>query len=434
MPNPSQQQPQQPVERPVKTAVAGIALAGLDPQHEIAEQRGLRQREHPAEQQRQGQHDEKRLDDFGDGRRSEVEGQEREDGNQGSPQQTPAGSDGGVDHGAAALDTPKHRLLGVVGDDDGVVDQHAHGDDEPSQRSTVEPLAEKLHQKQRSADRKEQRTADQHPGAEPHDEHDDGDDDGDRFGQIDKKRRIGLTGDAVLGIENGELHAHGHPGRLGVEDAADAVAGLHDIGLRIGRNADADGPAAVDAHESLRRLGVAPLHARDVAQPILLARRRNQELVGDVVETAVGTLLDDADFERAGLLLAAADHGVLLADGGDDGLGPDGEIGQRRQSDIDVDDGLLLAEQSDFLHAVDGDEQGFEPLRLLAQLAPREPLVDREGVIDAVDIAEIVGHGDAPAGRRGWTLSTLRRSSSQSWGISRAEVAGSSSTRIFESP
>ena len=117
-------------------------------------------------------------------------------------------------------------------------------------------------------------------------------------------------------------------------------------------------------------------------------------MVREVAERLVGSVLEYLYAEFPGLLLTAVDDGVLLADGRNDGLGADGEVGQRREADVDVDHGRLLAVEGHFLHAVDRHEGRFQPLGPVAQLRPRESPVDGEAVIDAVNVAEIVGDGD----------------------------------------
>ena len=392
-PPPPQQGSQQAVESAVEARVVGIAGDRFHLEHEIAEQRRLRQGQHPAQQQREGQHDEQRLDDLGHRRGGEVQRQKREYGDQRGPQQAPPRGVGSLDDGRAACRAPQHGLLCIVGDDDGVVDEHAHRDDETGQRGAVQPLAQKLHQEQRAADREEQRTADQHPGAEAHDEHDDQNDDRNRLGEVENERGIGLPGDAVLGIEHRQLHAQRHLPRERSQQGFDLRTGLHHVDALLGRDADAHGAAAVDAHHRLRRLGVAPLDAGDVAQAVLFARRGDQQLVRKVVERLVGSVLENLYLEFSGLLLAAVDDGILLADGRDDGFGTDGEIGQRRHADIDVHHGRLFAVKGHLLHAVDRHERRFEPLRPVAQFGPGEASVDRKPVVDAVHVAEIVGDG-----------------------------------------
>ena len=393
-PSPAQQGGQKAVESAVEFRVVGIAAEGFHPQHEIPEQRRLRQGQHPAQQQREGQHDEQRLHDLGHRRRGQIQRQEREYGNQRGAQQAPPRGVGSIDDGLASPRAPQHGLLCIVGDDDGIIDEHAHSDDESRQRSAVQPLAQKLHQQQRAADREQQRTADQHPCAETHDEHDDQDDDRHRLGQIEDERGVGLAGDAVFGIEHRQFHAHGHLARERGQHAVDLRPGLHHIDARFGRDADAHGPAAIDAHHRLRRLGVTPLDAGDVAQAVLLARGGEQQLVRQIVERLVGPVFENLYAELPGLLLPAIDDGVLLADGRDDGFGADGEVGQRRKADVDIDHGRLFAVEGHFLHAVDRHEGRFQPLGPVAQLRPRESPIDGESVIDAVNIAEIVGDGD----------------------------------------
>ena len=393
-PPPAQQPGQQPVEFPVELRIVGIVRRRFDAEHEIAEKRRLRKGQPPAQQQRKPQHDEQRLDDLGNGRRGQIKRQERENGDQRRSQQAPARSIGPVDDGLPPRDAPQHGLLRIVGHHDGVVHQHAHRDDEPRQRGAVETFAQKLHQQKRTAYGEQQRTADQHPGAESHDEHDDKDDDRHRFGEVQDKGGIRLAGNAVFGIKHREVHAHGHLARKAAEHPADLLPGLHHVHVGLGRDADAHRPAAVHAHQRLRRIGVSPLHAGDVAQPVLLARRGDEQLVGDVAEVLIGPVLQDLYFERPGLLLAAVDDRVLLADGPHDRFGADREVGERRKADIDVHHGRLLAEERHLLHAVHGHQRRLDPLRPLAQFGPCESAVDRKAVIDAVHVAEIVGHGN----------------------------------------
>ncbi len=288
----------------------------------------------------------------------------------------------------------------IVRDDDGVVHEHAHGDDESRERRAVEALAQELHEQQRAADREEQRRADQHARAEAHDEHDDRDDDGHRLGQVEHEGRVGLAGDAVLGIEHREFEPHGHAPLQRIERTAHGRPHLHHVGIGLGGDADAHGRPPPDVHDRGRRLGIAPLHAGHVAQAVLLALGGHEQLVGDVVGRAVHAVFEDAHAQRAGLLLAAVGDRVAPGDGLHDRLGPDGEIGERGQADLHVHHGALLAVERDLLHARHGHQRTFDPLRPVAQLRPRVTRIGRQGVVDAVDVAEVVGHGDGRGARR----------------------------------
>ena len=132
----------------------------------------MAQREHPAQQQRNGYDDEQRFDDLGDRRRGQVQRQERADRNERGSEQAPLRSGGSVDQRLPSSRAAQDRVLRVVGYDDRVIDQHSHRDDESGQRSTVQADAEKLHDQQRAADGEDQRTADQYAGAQTHDQHD----------------------------------------------------------------------------------------------------------------------------------------------------------------------------------------------------------------------------------------------------------------------
>ena len=83
-----------------------------------------------------------------------------------------------------------------------------------------------------------------------------------------------------------------------------------------------------------------------------------------------------------------------------DGLGTNREVGQCREADVDVHHGRRLAEKGHLLHPVDRRQARLDPLRPFAQLRRRKPGIGRQAVIDAVDVAEVVGHGHRRGTRR----------------------------------
>ena len=407
-PTVAQQRRQQAVEGAVEARIVRVARGRGDAQHGVAEQRSLRQGQHPAQQQRKRQHDKQRLDDLGHGRRRQIQRQEREDGDQRGAQKAPARCRGPLDEGLPARSAAQHRLTGVVRNDDGVVDEHPHGDDEPGKRRAVQPFAQELHQEQRPADREEQRAPDQHPRAEAHHQHDDRNDDRHRLRKVQQEGPRRFTGNAVLGVEHRKLQPHGHSGRQRREQGVDPLPGLHHVDARLGRDADSRGPASVDPHQRPGRLRIAAFDPRQVAQAVLLAHGGDQQLVFQIVEAPVGALFENPHLQLPGPLLAAVDDGVLLADRRHDRLRADRKVRQRRKAHVDIHHGGLLAVEGHLLHPVDGHQRTLQALRPVAQLRLREALVGRQPVVDAVDVAEVVRHGDGRSPRRELRLDVQR--------------------------
>ena len=116
-------------------------------QDEITENSGLRQREHPAQSQRDGKHHKKRFHDFRHGRRSKVEREERTDSDERSPKQSPLRTGCSVYQRFPPVYSAGDGNLCVVCHHDGVIHQHPHGDDKSRQRSTVQPDTEERHDK-----------------------------------------------------------------------------------------------------------------------------------------------------------------------------------------------------------------------------------------------------------------------------------------------
>ena len=307
------------------------------------------------------------------------------------------------DQGPISRYAAQHRVLRVVRHDDRIIDEHAHRNDEPGQRSPVQPDIQPLHDQQRASDSEKQRAADQQAGAESHDRHDQQDHDRDRLEQVHDERAVRLGGDPVLGIERLKRDTERHHRRDRRQLLLDQPARTHDILLRIGRNADAYSPLPVHAHQRRGRLRVARLDPGDVAQADLKSLGGGQQLVPDVVETLIGSRFDDPYLHVAGQLLAASDQRVLRAENPDDLVGRDEQAGERRHADPDVHHVLLLAEKRHFLHAVDRHQLGLDPLRPVAHLLVRETRIGRQTVVDAEHVAVIVPDRDrrGPLGQDG---------------------------------
>ena len=111
--------------------VLSVAFVGFD--DAVAIDGGLHEGEHPAHGEGDGQHHEQRLDDLGRIAGGQVKGQEREDGDDRGPQQAPLRLGGSLLEGLHARHALRDLHLRVAGHHDGVVHQHAHGDDNGGQ-------------------------------------------------------------------------------------------------------------------------------------------------------------------------------------------------------------------------------------------------------------------------------------------------------------
>ena len=198
------------------------------------------QGEGPAEQQRHGEHYEEvaHVDAGGVGRQEYRE--ESEDGDECGAEQW---------HGGAAADAGKGLAPGyaaaevdkdAVDDDNGIVDEHAHGENKRAERYALHSAPEVEQEEERPQHYNDERHANYHSAAQPHGEHEDEDDDGHRFGKVDKEsgERIG---DALRLVEHAvHLDAGGQSllPQLG-KHAVDLLAHLDDVGAVAPRHEDA---------------------------------------------------------------------------------------------------------------------------------------------------------------------------------------------------
>ena len=88
----------------------------------------------------------------------------------------------------------------VIHNDNGVIHQHAHGDDETGKRGAVDALADKEHGKERSTDGKEQRRAYDNARAPTHNEHNQQDDYSHRLGEVCQEVVVRLARYLIFGI------------------------------------------------------------------------------------------------------------------------------------------------------------------------------------------------------------------------------------------
>ena len=299
-----------------------------------------------------------------------------------------------VDQRLAPGYAAQHAVTRIVSHHDRIVDQHPHRNDESGQRGTVQAHAEELHNKQRAADREDQRTADQHSRTETHNQHNQGDNDRHRLQQVDHKRIVGLLRDTVLRIERHQVDPDRDQRHQRTEALFDQFTGFDHVFRRIGRNADPDGGPAVEQHQRRRGFGISLFDTGNVPQADLPSLRRGENLVADVVEVLVSSRLDQFDLHFAREFFAARNKRILRLKRLNHFRRSYKKIVQRRKAHINVHHPALLAEKGHFLHALDGHERRFDPLRPAAHLLIGKPFSRRKAVINPEHIAEIVAHGD----------------------------------------
>ena len=101
----------------------------------------------------------------------------------------------------------------AVHDDDGIVDQHPHGDNKGTQRDTLQGRSAHQQDGERYGDRENEAESDNQTAAQSHGEDQDQNDDGNRFDQIPHKggdRFIHLVGlkEDLVGGESGREGLH----------------------------------------------------------------------------------------------------------------------------------------------------------------------------------------------------------------------------------
>ena len=104
----------------------------------------------------------------------------------------------------AALHVDEHALR----HDDGVIDQHPHGDDQRAERDPLHLDIEHAHEEDSAQHRQKQRRPHDHAHAPAHEQHQHRDHDDDRHGEIDDEIVDRLIDDPVLLVDRVDLHPH----------------------------------------------------------------------------------------------------------------------------------------------------------------------------------------------------------------------------------
>ena len=348
-----------------------------------------RDRQHPAHQQRNQQHQEQRAAVFAGAVLRGPDRRERQDRHRRGAQQRPLGllhdGQGGLDLVLPLLRRDQHAF----GDDDGIVHQHSQRDDERPQADPLEQDAQILHDEHRAHHRHHQHHPDQHAALHAHGQQQDGHHDDDRLDQVDQKAADRDVHAVGLVRNHAEFDADGRFGAQFLQAPVDGFAHHHHVAALDRGNAQPDAGLAVVAQEIPGRIEIAAPDRRDVLQAdrgaaraprprlhdqqlaqflhrLQLARRRQpDELVADLDGPGVGRV-------------------VLAGDGVLDLLGRNARGGQARPGNLEIDDFGLVADHLDLGDVLAQQQFAAQDLGVGLQV--------RVGIAVAVDAVEHAEH------------------------------------------
>ena len=391
---------EQPAVGPVHASAVHLPVrAGGRPEQGEAEQGREGERHDPAQEERDGHDGEQRPAELADVARVEPYGAEGEDGYERRPEERPGGlvRDAGkrLLRGFALL----HPDKAAVHDDDGVVHEHAQGEDERGQGYHLQVDAQGPHADEGAQDGQKQGRPDHQPRAQPHGQQQDGDDDAHGFRKVDHEVPDGAFHVVRLVVDGADLHARGERGAQLVQEAADVPAHGNDVAAFDGGYADADGRHPVEAHDLRGRLHVAAADIGYVAQVQHAAAAAPDVEVPDLFQPVYG-----AGNAQARVFVVHADgtgvgQGVAAFQGLEYLLLRYAQPGELRAVELHKDGLLLHAPEFDPGHVSDHEQTLLEEVRLGFQLI-RAVALAVEGEEDAVHVAVVVAHAHAGDARR----------------------------------
>ena len=236
--------------------------------------------------------------------------------------------------------------VGVLDDDDGVVDQHAEGEDQREQDHHVHGHPEQPEEEKGEQHRRRDGDSHEHRGAHPEEEQEHGDDQ-QQAGEDVVLQAVDHHAD-VAGHVRGRLH---HRRRREVrlhrgDRRVHGVGGLDDVLPRPLDHVEGHHGQAVEAGVALA-LGEPEIHLGDVAHVHRAAPRGVHDEVADrqgVVDLAVDA---DQELPLADVDRAPGDVDVLVAHRLDHVLQSQAVVEQPRQGDVDLDLALAASAQVD---------------------------------------------------------------------------------------
>ena len=368
--------------------IGQVSLALALGQHAITQQRDQHHRGEPRGDQRDRRHLEDRTGVFAGAGLGQRDRQEARDRHERAGEHRERGARVRVGRGARAV-PPLLELHGHHLDrDDRIVDEQAQREDQRAERDLVQADIEEIHEEGGDREHDRNRDHDDHPRAhaerhEAHDQHDH-----DRFGDGFQEIVDGIRHRVRHARHFRELQSGGKMGAqvggLGVERFAET----HDVLSRLHGDADAQHRLPARAHLRLRRIDIAALDRRDVAEAKRAAVHADQR-VGERVDVGELAARTHEHAVVGRVQRAGGRDGVLAVDGLRDLLRRDVQARELRVRDLDIDPLFLVAEIIDLRDARHAQQHRAQLIGVVVQLHRRKT-VAFERVDVRVDVAELV--------------------------------------------
>ena len=361
----------------------------------LHEERRLRHGKHPAEHQRDtDDHDERREQLPGNMGRV-IDRQKGQNGDDRGGQQRHGRRGAGTQDRHALAHAPLHVHQCRVGYHDGIVDEHAHCNDDRRERHTLQGDTLHVHHHQRGKNGEDQPAADQNAVLHADEEEQYSNDGYDRDNQIQDKPPVGHGRLVSLVINRFDIEPVGHRLLETPDLVSHRLGHIHYIARRYRSDSYSQCRPAAHTHKASRRCLVTLFHAGDVHQPEMLARSGGDRHLPDVVERVEITCRFDADAVLVRLDRSGVDDLVLSGESTRDIGCRQAAAGHHRRLDRHVDRRRLHAVDLHTRHILDLEQLVFKPFGFVFHFAPCAA-VARDAVEDAQHVAEIVVHHRRP--------------------------------------
>ena len=322
---------------------------------------------------------------------AEEDGPEGKDGNECGTQEghcRTASDAGQCLHTRASL---LHVNKYAVYDDDGIIHQHTHRQDECSEAHALQRAVESFEHKQRTKHDGEQAEADDDSGLEAHREDEDNDNDEHRLEQVDEECVEGCLDALGLVEDLLELHAHRHRLTKLRNSLLHLLADLHDVLVRYSCNRDAEGSLTVTLHLVACRIDITFIYPRHVSDAQLLVIVSLDYHVCDVVHMLEAVIDGYTDTMGAIVVVAGIGGAVLVVERLYDLNRHYAEVRHLVLSHLDVDALSALAVYLHSRHTVYVCHITFHQFGIVRHLLVGEP-VGSKGIEHAIHVAEVVAH------------------------------------------
>ena len=372
-------------------------LLALCLEEAVGHEGNVYQGQDPAQQQGNGQHDKEVVDIDASRVGRQEDGQEGEDGDERGTEQRHGGTLARRCQGLHA------RLPGLevdedaIYDDDGIIDQHAHGQDERGQRDALHGAVQRTEHKDGAHDDDDKAGTDDDAALDAHEEHEEHDNDEDGLYEVEGKSAQGIVHTVRLVEDLVAGHAHGKAGSLQLCDAAfHGTPHLGDVGTRRTGYEHADGRLVVIVEGIANGLLDALLHLGNVGHTELVTLMSLDEHPADVLHGAELVIHSDTHTLVTIVIVAGIVGAVLSVQRGKYLSGHHAHAGHLVLEQTYLDDFLLLAVQFHTVNAFHGGSLALQEFGIVAEF-PLTQAIARQGIEDAIDIAEVILHTDRHA-------------------------------------